>query len=88
MDPLAPLSLTIFEASELHHAWQQASSETVTVDLSQVAEVDAAGLQLLLYWHGSAQSQLHFSQPSDVILQSSGILNLSDTLWPQEASDE
>lgn len=88
MDILTPTLVTIFEATALHQGWQEVAVQPVTVDLSQVSEVDAAGLQLLLYWKNSDQTSVTFSQPSDALRQGSDSLNLSDVLWPREADDE
>ena len=48
--------LTIYHAAELHRALtaQIAESATLAVDLSQVAEIDTAGMQTLLVAQRSA----------------------------------
>jgi len=86
VDALQPQALTIFEVAELHKIWQADSA--ATVDLSQVAEVDAAGLQLLLHWQRSEPQTLSFVQPSEALCRGAETLNLIPTLWPQEVADE
>jgi anti-anti-sigma factor len=77
--------LTIYHAAELHRALtaQVAQSATLVVDLSQVAEIDTAGMQTLLVAQRGAAAAgggLAVVEWSDAALECARLLNLADVL--------
>lgn len=77
--------LTIYHAAELHRVLtaQIAQSATLAIDLSQVAEIDTAGMQTLLVAQRGAQAAggglavVEWSAPA---LECVRLLNLADAL--------
>ncbi len=72
--PTLPAELTIYNVAELHvtcKSWAQTlDGDCLTLDAQQVAEVDGAGIQLLL----SLQNSLHKQQKHLVLSQPSTAL--------------
>jgi anti-sigma B factor antagonist len=84
-----PQELTIVHAAEQREAWLAAAADTsvseLALDLSQVSDVDSAGLQLLLSLHKTLALQgrtLRLDHPSATLQASLGTLGLGPTLQP------
>jgi len=78
--------LTIMEAAEAHGMLALAMSTSkgsLQVDLSQVTELDSAGLQLLLALVRSA-GQPHLLNPAIPVLRTVRYLNLEETFGLKE----
>lgn len=95
-----PAELTIYTVGELHPQWNLwvkaaltgTSSDVVVVHGDAVAEVDAAGLQLLISLHRSlsvAGRNLKILQPSHALRTACaalGLLDWLDTHSPKDSS--
>jgi anti-anti-sigma regulatory factor len=91
-----PAELTIYSVGELHPAWSNslaaattavdgAAGESFAVDAAAVAEIDAAGLQLLLSLANAlARSDrvLRLLNPSQTLRQACAALGLTPWLLP------
>ncbi len=89
-----PAELTIYVAAEVRAQWllwlaDTGSGEALAVAADAVAEVDAAGLQLLAALAGSLQAQgrdLHLLDASAALRKGCEALGLSDLLPATEAA--
>lgn len=77
---LKPENMTIYEAMDIHAAFLQTLQQhnKIKVDLSEVAEIDSSGLQLMLALKNDAQQQgkkVKFIAPSEDV---ASLLNLFD----------
>ncbi len=86
----AARELTIYQVAELKKAWLAAYADGIErVDLSQVAEIDASGAQLLAaLWRMAARDgrTLQFVDPSDVLLDVLSLLGAQRLLQPAAGS--
>lgn len=97
-EPLVlPAELTIYTVGELHPQWNlwaqaaaaQSSGQVAQIQAQMVAEVDAAGLQLLLSLQRALSAGgrvLYISDPSSVLSSACAGLGLSD--WLKTHSQE
>lgn len=95
-----PAELTIFTASETRSAWvawlaeeqQLGDADSVCrVEAADVAEVDAAGVQLLVSLCNSLSRQhrqLQLCQPSDVLRKACASLGVATLLLQDQARTE
>jgi ABC-type transporter Mla MlaB component len=95
-DRSLPSELTIYTVGELRPQWlawladtSAAETEAFAVDAAAVAEVDAAGVQLLLSLHRSLinrQQALRLVAPSRTLATACEALGLSALVGPVEPS--
>jgi len=75
--------LTIYTAAEMKEKiGTLLSNESIEIDLSQVGEIDTAGLQLLLLAQRECAKQektIVFSSPSEAVLACWNMCNLQET---------
>ena len=90
-DITLPAELTIYTAAQTRQAWLGALASprdgTLRVDAAKVAEVDAAGLQLLLSLRRSMAAQrqsLCLRQPSAALVGACRRAGLCDVLLPED----
>lgn len=80
-----PDEVTIYEATTLHQTLSAAllSPDGATADLSHVAEIDTAGIQVLI-WAGREAARLGhplvLTRPSPVLLDTLALLGLTGAL--------
>lgn len=78
--------LTIYHVADLKAHLQQAlhqADDGLVIELTHIAEVDSAGLQLLLWLPQEAQRQqktLHYTQPSHNLRELCQLYHLQDAL--------
>lgn len=84
----APFEVTIFQAAQLKANWlAQLDGAAIDLDLSQVADIDTSGMQLLLFLKQVAAQRglaLRLCDPSPAVVEFSGLLGL-DPLLPMTA---
>ncbi len=74
--------LTIFSVADIRTRLQEALAtvDTLNVDLSEVTEVDTAGLQLMLLAKRKPGKTVGFCKHPDVVLRLIDLANLAQTL--------
>lgn len=90
---LTPEALTIQSVAAVLNSWRedQAHAESITLNLSQVQKIDAAGVQLLMaFSHHATQSgkALSLLNPSESVIQSLTLLGLTHLLLSTDGKDE
>jgi ABC-type transporter Mla MlaB component len=81
--------LTINQAHQLKARLIEScnSAETLDVDLSEVSEIDTAGLQLLLALR-LGPKPVTFIEPSPILLRAAELLNMTGLLFSGALSEE
>ncbi len=79
---LKPESMTIYEATELHTSFLAtlADYEQIEVDLSNVVEIDSAGLQLMVAFKNDANRQkksMSFTSHSREVIELFDMFNMT-----------
>lgn len=84
---LTPENMTIYEAIDLHNLFLSALGDfdLIDVDLSEVAEIDCTGLQLLLSFRNDAIEQ---KKTVTFVEQSAEVMNFLDLLSMRDLFNE